>query len=601
MRPRVPHPVDQPDEFRAWTLLYLERHLAAAEERAFLALLQSSEEARRAFAEASQFDAELHELRSQQTLVDSRSSRRLPVVARRPIGTNRGSWIAGGVAAAVLLGVLLAAAFSRPSAPRSTVEDQRQAKAQAPRVPAPEPSPPMPRPPEPPPREETPRLTAEPEKRFEIPAPPPPEEGPPVEKKPESPAVEPQPRTAATLVRMGRIEQVLGQVFILSGRVRTEARSGQELSPGQGLVTSRDSSASFVFADGTRLDLSADATLREVVEVPQKQAQLAQGTLTADVVHQPSGAPMRLVTPTADLTILGTRFVVTAEAKATRLHVKEGLVRFARRKDGASLDVISGHAATAADSAEFALKAFRPAVLLKGRSTLDLEALYLFNEGKGGVVEDVSGSGDAVDLRIRDEASVRWLPRGLLVHSPTALVSAGAATRIAEACRKSHEISVEAWITPATTAQAGPARILSLAAGPAVRAFMLGQGEDKGPSHFRFAVRLRTTSTNENGMPAFMSDEGTVKAALTHLVVSRTRSGQSAFYVDGVERGHQSLGGDFSKWSKEYRLSLADEPSAEGGQPWLGAYYLVAIYSRALLGDEIVQHFKAGPAPARAK
>ncbi len=517
---------------------------------------------------------------------------------RRAPGTDRTPWITGLAAAAALLAILLAAVLSRPASTRSPVEETPQAKVQGPPPPRPEVPPAPPRPPETPPREE-PRPTPEPEKRYEIPVPPP-SEAPPVEKKPEPAPV--GERKSATIVRMGRLEQVQGQVFVLSGKARTEAKAGQELSPLQGIQTARDSSVSFVFADGSRLDLSSDAALRDIVELPQKQALLAQGTLSADVARQPSGAPMRLTTPSADLTIVGTKFVVTAEAKATKLQVKEGLVRFSRHKDGAILDVVAGHAATAAaDTADFVLKALRPAVLLKGRSTIDLEALYLFNEGKGGVIEDVSGAGDAVDLKARDEAAIRWLPRGLLVHAPTALVSQGPATRIAEACRRSHEITVEAWITPATAVQAGPARILSLSANPSVRAFMLGQGEDKGPSHSRFALRLRTTSTNENGMPAFMSDEGTVKAGLTHLMVTRTRSGQSIFFVDGVERGHQALGGDFSKWSKEYRLSLADEPSTEGGQPWLGAYYLVAIYSRALPVDEVVQHFKAGPAPARAK
>ncbi|HXX92995.1 MAG TPA: LamG-like jellyroll fold domain-containing protein, partial [Planctomycetota bacterium] len=511
---------------------------------------------------------------------------------RRSAGSDTGPWWAGGIAAAVLLAILLAAVFSRPGTSPAGPGDYRQAKAEDRRPTPPEPTPPQPRAPEPSPRPELPAPVPEPEKRFEIPIPPPaPEEPPAAEKKSDPARTEPAVQTVPTIVRLGRLEQVQGQVFVLAGKVRGEAKAGQELAPGQGIATARDAQATFVFADGSRLDLSGDAVLRDVVELPQKQAVLAQGTLSADVVRQPSGAPMRLSTPAAELTIVGTRFVVTAEAKATRLQVREGLVRLARKRDGALLDVSGGHAATAADAGDFALKAFRPAVTLRGRSTLDLEALWLFTEGKGAVVEDVSGAGDAVDLRIRDESAVRWLPRGLLVHAPTALVSQGPATRISDACRRSHELTVEAWITPASTAQAGPAS----------RSFMLGQGEDKGPSHSRFTARLRTTSSNDNGMPGFMSEEGTVKAGLTHLVLSRARSGPAVFYVDGVERGRQAQAGDLSKWTREYRLSLADEPWADGGQPWLGAYYLVAIYSRALPPDEVAQHFKAGPAPARAK
>jgi hypothetical protein len=442
-----------------------------------------------------------------------------------------------------------------------------------------------------------PRAIPEPpaERPTEAPAP-----VPPVEEKKREPAPAPEKKTVAA-ARLGRLEQVQGQVFVLAGKVRVEAKAGAEVASGQGVQTLRDGSATLVYSDGTRLDLSGETTLRDIADTPQKQAQLAQGTVSADVVKQPAGAPMRLSTPTAELTILGTKFVVTADARATRLQVKEGQVRFSRKKDGATIDVPGGSSAAVSDGVEFAAKSARVLPILKGRATADLEALYLFNEGKGSVVEDVSGVGEPLDLRIRDEAAVKWLPAGILVRAPTVLVSNGPATKIIESCRKSHEVTVEAWIAPASAAQVGPARILSLASGPSTRGFMLGQGEDKGPNPLRFTLRLRAGSTNENGMPGMMSDEGSVKAALTHVVATRARSGAAHFYVDGAERGRLTINGDFGKWGKELRLSLADEPIVEPGQAWLGAYYFVAIYSRALTPDEILQHFKAGPAPARAR
>ena len=594
----APHPLREPDEFRAWTILYLDRELSAADEREFAALLRDSEEARQAFAEAAQFDAQLHELRSQEEL--RASSRRLTAITSRR-RTDQTAWVAGLAAAAVLLVILLVAVFSSPSG-RTSAPGRLQAKAPVvePEPAVPVPAPPVPREVPPPPTQDHFLIPLpEPERPVVPPSPEAPRETPPPRKVEPAPPVERRP--SPTLTHIGRLESVQGQVTLIAGKNRSDAKAGQDLLPGQGLQTSRDAQAVFVYADGTRLELGADALLRDLAELPHKQATLAQGTLTADVVRQPSGQPMRLGTPAADLLIIGTKFAVSAEAKSTKLHVKEGLVRLSRRKDGQALDVVGGHAATVADGAEFNARPIHPAVLLKGRSAADLEALYLFTEGKGGVVEDVSGAGDAVDLKVKDETAVRWLPRGLLVYQPTSLVSTNAAARITEACRKSHEVTVEAWITPAFANQAGPARILSLSASPAVRAFMLGQGEDKGPSLSRYTFRLRTTGTNENGMPPFISDEGVVRVAPTHLVVTRARSGQEVFYVDGVERGHQGLGGDFSKWTRDCRLTLADEASTDGGQPWLGAYYLVAIYSRALPVDEVAQHFKAGPAPARLK
>lgn len=587
----APHPIEQPDDFRAWTLLYLERHLSLEEESAFADLLRESQEARRAFAEAAQFDAHLYELRSQETIVPSKGAPR-----HRPAEESRRAWVPAAIAAGILALIVLGAVLTRPQPHKPSPAPPEQANLESP-VPAPAPEPQAGRPALSP--KEDPRPLPEPLGRPEMPkAAVAPEPSPATHRSPPPPAEE--KRTTRTIARLGRLERVQGQVQIVSGKARLEARSGMDLAPGQGVVTARESSVALVFGDGTRFDLAPETALRDVLESPQKQATLVQGTIAAEIAKQPPGAPMRLATPHADLTIVGTAFVVTAEAKATRLHVKEGQVRLARRKDGAVLDVQGGTAAAVADGVEFALRPMRPAVILKGRSYADLEALYLFSEGKGGVIEDVSGAGESLDLRIRDESAVRWLPRGLLVHSPTAIVSAGPAAKISEACRKSHELTVEAWFTPASAAQVGPARLLSLSAGPAARDFMLGQGEDKGPNPSRFTARLRTTATNENGMPGFMSDEGTVKVALTHLVVSRSRAGTATWIVDGAERGRSMVGGDFSKW-KDYRLALADEPAPEGGQPWLGAYYLVAIYSRALGPDEILQHFKAGPLAPRVR
>ncbi|MEC9030925.1 MAG: DUF1592 domain-containing protein, partial [Planctomycetota bacterium] len=45
-------------------------------------------------------------------------------------------------------------------------------------------------------------------------------------------------------------------------------------------------------------------------------------------------------------------------------------------------------------------------------------------------------------------------------------------------------------------------------------------------------------------------------------------------------------------WNGAYRLALADELS--GGRPWLGTYYLVAVYNRDLSPAEVERNFKAG-------
>jgi len=60
-------------------------------------------------------------------------------------------------------------------------------------------------------------------------------------------------------------------------------------------------------------------------------------------------------------------------------------------------------------------------------------------------------------------------------------------------------ITIEVWIKPANTTQAGPARIVTVSKDPGQRNFTLGQ---KGSA---YEVRLRTTSTSPNGEPSLSS------------------------------------------------------------------------------------------------
>jgi outer membrane protein assembly factor BamB len=216
-----------------------------------------------------------------------------------------------------------------------------------------------------------------------------------------------------------------------------------------------------------------------------------------------------------------------------------------------------------------------------------LVALYTFEEGKGAAVSDVSGVGKPLNLRLEDETAAKWVPGGLAIPSPAAIESAGPAAKIVEACRKSSEITVEAWIKPANASQGGPSRIVSLSQDPYKRDFTLGQD---GAS---FDVRLRTTRTGENGMNPSLTSQGGVATELSHVVYTRDASGKATIRVNGAVQGSGTIPGDLSNWDEGFRLALANELTHD--RPWLGELHLVAIYSRALTAPEVETNHRAGP------
>lgn len=228
------------------------------------------------------------------------------------------------------------------------------------------------------------------------------------------------------------------------------------------------------------------------------------------------------------------------------------------------------------------------------RVVAGLQALYTFAEGSGTTIYDVSGVGTPLNLSIREEAAVRWLPAGgLAVSGPTLIASSGAATGVIEATKTSNELTIEVWVKPVSTSQQGPARIVTLSTDLHNRNFTLGQGLWGNQPSDVFDVRLRTTATDNNGMPSASTPVGSVSPLLTHLVYTRDASGVVRVYVNNAERASGTVGGDFANWDESFRLALANELTTD--RPWLGELFLVAVYSQALGQAEITQNYNAGP------
>ncbi|HSG69093.1 MAG TPA: DUF1592 domain-containing protein, partial [Planctomycetaceae bacterium] len=139
---------------------------------------------------------------------------------------------------------------------------------------------------------------------------------------------------------------------------------------------------------------------------------------------------------------------------------------------------------------------------------------------------------------------------------------------------------------PAKTDQDGPARIVTLSKDSGERNITLGQDGDK------YDVRLRTTKTTTNGMPSVASQAKSLSANLTHVVYTRDRSGRVHIYLNGKQNAEHTIEGETSNWNNTFHLALGNENSND--RPWLGTFYLVAIYNRALSPGDIQTNYNAG-------
>lgn len=216
-----------------------------------------------------------------------------------------------------------------------------------------------------------------------------------------------------------------------------------------------------------------------------------------------------------------------------------------------------------------------------------LQLLYEFGEGKGADIPDLSGAGEALDLKVAAAGTVRWGDANLEVLQAPVIHSQESTARLAKAIRKSQEITLEAWLTPANLKQKGPARIFTLSKSSSIRNFTLGQEGD------RYVVRLRTSKTGNNGInPPLESKPKAAAVKLTHVVYTRNSSGKARLYVDGKLNAEADIPGDLAAWANDLTLALGDEVG--GGRPWLGGVHLLAVYDRDLSSGEVERHFRAG-------
>lgn len=147
-------------------------------------------------------------------------------------------------------------------------------------------------------------------------------------------APEPVPEAVLAEVREGaRLER--------PGFPPAGAAPGTVLLPGDVL---RGGGAVAWRGERTRLVFSDDA---ELALEEGKRCALRRGTLEAEVAPQAPDRPLVVLTPHAEVRVLGTRFVVAVEPDRTRVDVREGRVRLTRARDQATVEVGAGQRAVA--------------------------------------------------------------------------------------------------------------------------------------------------------------------------------------------------------------------------------------------------------------
>ena len=230
------------------------------------------------------------------------------------------------------------------------------------------------------------------------------------------------------------------------------------------------------------------------------------------------------------------------------------------------------------------------------RVTNGIVVLYEFDDGSGSTVADTSGNGTPLNLTIETLGSVTWQSGALRIDVETIVESSVTPNKVYTDVigGSPNGITIEAWIKPANATQGGPSRIVTHSLSTSNRNFTLAQAATE------YDTRLRTSDvlTSSNGIPSQATSGSAVATSTQHVVYTyNSTTGARKTCVDGVVNASDTaIGtGDFSNWNSAYKFALANEILKPGVREWLGTYYLVAVYDRALSGTEVTQNFNIGP------
>jgi len=232
-------------------------------------------------------------------------------------------------------------------------------------------------------------------------------------------------------------------------------------------------------------------------------------------------------------------------------------------------------------------------------------ALYEFKAGSGATIQDTSGVGVPLNLKLfgNEGTDYRWVG-GWGIEFLTSSAKAQATTqdsrKLLTQILGSGAYSIEAWVVPANVSQGddSPARIINYSGGSSERNFTLGQAE------YRYAFMNRSSaepSPNGNTLLTDDMDED-LQSTQQHVAVTFNLAEGRKVYVNGVDVS--TIGndegsvdpllpaGDLASWDPTYAFSMGNE--ADFSEPWEGRLRLVAIHNRAMTPEQVRQNFEAG-------
>ncbi|MCB0753883.1 MAG: immunoglobulin domain-containing protein, partial [Ignavibacteriae bacterium] len=211
---------------------------------------------------------------------------------------------------------------------------------------------------------------------------------------------------------------------------------------------------------------------------------------------------------------------------------------------------------------------------------------YDFNEGFDTKIHDTSIINDSLNLIINSENDVQWQPKSLDSFGASGINSQNPATKLFNYLTQSDEMTFEIWLKAKNSAAQNLSRIATYSNSQNDLNFSLLQNQ------YQYEFRLRTDQTDNSGKALLSNSLQSNLDKITHLVYTYDAEDTARLFVNGNLVSIIEIKGSFANWDSTYLFGIANEFNES--LSWLGSYFLLGIYDRALSNSEISHNYSIG-------
>jgi mono/diheme cytochrome c family protein len=224
-----------------------------------------------------------------------------------------------------------------------------------------------------------------------------------------------------------------------------------------------------------------------------------------------------------------------------------------------------------------------------GRFEDDVIAKWEFREGEGSQVADTSGVQPETPLTVLGD--FQWVGGwGVRLEEGRVQAAVSGSSKLYDRIAVVGEYTIEAWVAPNNVTQED-AWIFGYAGGPSSRNALLTQTL----YNYDFYNRSLVNPVSDGGPAVSTADADEIaQATLQHVVLTYDPLNGRKIYVNGVDTGavDDLGGGGLSNWSNAFALVMGNNFS--GTAAWAGVIRMVAVHSRSLSAEQIVQNYDVG-------